>query len=230
MNIKNKVAIVTGASGGIGLSLARALAQGDARVVIAARSLDKLKELEKEIPNSYAIKTDMREEEDIKNLIKKTKERFGRVDILINNAGQGMRSSVEKININDYKDILELNVFGVLRAMQEVIPIMREEGGGLILNVSSMVSKNYYTELAAYSSTKYALNALSLTAREELKKDNIVVSVFHPKMTATDFGKNGVGVKYDSSAGRPGMSVDTPDQVAEQIIKQIESEEPEAHM
>jgi short-subunit dehydrogenase len=230
MNIKNKIAIVTGASGGIGLSLARALELRDARVVLAARSLDTLKKLEQEIPNSYAIKTDMRKEEDIKNLIKKTKEKFGRVDILINNAGQGMRSPVEKINIDDYKNILELNVFGVLRAMQATIPIMREQGGGLILNVSSMVSKNYFPELAAYSSTKYALNSLSLTAREELKKDNIIVSVFHPKMTATDFGKNSAGVKYDSSAGRPGMSVDTPDQVAEQIVKQIESEEPEAHM
>ena len=230
MNIKNKIVIVTGASGGIGLSLARALALKEARVVLAARSLDKLKELEKEIPNSYAIEADMRKEEDIKNLIKKTKEKFGRVDILINNAGQGMRAAVEKINLDDYKNILELNVFGVLRAMQEVIPLMREQGGGLILNVSSMVSKNYYTELAAYSSTKYALNAISLTAREELEKDNIIVSVFHPKMTATDFGKNGVGIKYDSSAGRPGMSVDTPEQVAEQIIKQIESEEAEAHM
>jgi short-subunit dehydrogenase len=230
MNIKNKIVIVTGASGGIGLSLARALALKEAKVVLAARSLDKLKELEKEIPNSYAIEADMRKEEDIKNLIKKTKEKFGRVDILINNAGQGMRAAVEKINLDDYKNILELNVFGVLRAMQEVIPLMREQGGGLILNVSSMVSKNYYTELAAYSSTKYALNAISLTAREELEKDNIIVSVFHPKMTATDFGKNGVGIKYDSSAGRPGMSVDTPEQVAEQIIKQIESEEAEAHM
>jgi short-subunit dehydrogenase len=230
MNIKNKVAIVTGASMGIGLSLARALAREGASVVLAARSLDTLKKLEQEIPNSYAIETDMRKEEDIKNLIKKTKEKFGRIDILVNNAGQGMHSPVEKINIADYRNILELNVFGVLHAMQEVIPIMREQGGGFILNVSSMVSKNYFPRLAAYASTKYALNALSLTAREELKEDKIVVSVFHPKMTSTDFGKNSAGTKYDSSAGRPGMSVDTPDQVAEEMIKQIENEEPEAHM
>jgi short-subunit dehydrogenase len=230
MNIKDKIVIVTGASGGIGLATARLLSNQGANVVLAARSVDKLKKLEKEIVNSYAIATDMRKINEVKNLIQKTKEKFGRIDILINNAGQGMSSSVEKINLNDYRDILELNVFGVLEAMQEVVPIMREQGGGMILNISSMVSKNYFPNLAAYASTKYALNALSLTAREELKNDKIIVSVFHPKMTATDFGKNVKGTPYVSSAGRPGMSVDTALQVAEQIIKQIESEAAEANM
>src|ERR1035437_2504890 len=190
MDVKDKLAIVTGASGGIGLALAIELSNKGAQVVLAARSTDKLKKIESEIPNAYAIPTDMRKIEDVKNMIQKTKEKFGRIDILINNAGQGMSSSVEKINLNDYRDILELNVFGVLEAMQEVIPIMRKQGGGSILNISSLVSKNYFPNLAAYASTKYALNALSLTGREELKKDNIIISVFHPKMTATDFGKN----------------------------------------
>jgi len=230
MNIKDKIAIVTGASGGIGLALSRELSNKGAKVILAARSADKLKNLEKEILNSYAIPADMRKINEVKKLIQKTKEKFGRVDILVNNAGQGMSSSVEKIKLDDYRDILELNVFGVLEAMQEVIPIMREQGGGLILNVSSLVSKNYFPNLAAYASTKYALNALSLTAREELKKDNIIVSVFHPKMTATDFGKNVKGTPYVSSAGRPGMTVDTPLKVAEAIVKLIESEEAEGNM
>jgi short-subunit dehydrogenase len=122
-----------------------------------------------------------------------------------------------------YRDIMELNVFSVLEAMQLVIPMMRTQGEGTILNVSSMVSKNYYPNLAAYSSTKYALNALTLTAREELKDTGIVVSVFHPKMTATDFGKNAQGATYDSSAGRPGMLVDTAEVVATDIVTQLES-------
>ena len=230
MDIQNKVAVVTGASEGIGLELAKALAKKGASVVLAARSADKLKALEKEIPNSIAVPTDMRKPSDISNLIEKTVEKFGRVDILINNAGQGLRSNVENIDIDGYREVMELNVFAVLRAMQAVIPLMRSQGGGLILNVSSMVSKNYYMGLGAYSSTKYALNALSLTARQELEPDHIVVSVFHPKMTATAFGENSRGEKYVSSAGRPGMSVDTAEQVAEHIIKQIESEEAEAGM
>src|SRR5581483_3467237 len=104
------------------------------------------------------------------------------------------------VDIEKYREIFELNVVSVLRCMQAVIPIMRQQGrgstsltaGGMILNVSSRVSKNYFPNLGAYASTKYALNAISLTAREELKKDGIIVSVMHPKMTATDFGKNAI--------------------------------------
>jgi short-subunit dehydrogenase len=165
-------------------------------------------------------------------------EKFGRIDILINNAGQGMYSPVEKIDIEKYKSMMELNVYGLLRAMQAVIPIMRKQGGGMILNISSRVSKNYFPNLAAYASTKYALNALSLTARTELEPDHIIVSVMHPKMTATAFGKNALGERpasYTSrppgtAAARPGMEVDTPEQVAEKIADLIKSEAPEAEM
>lgn len=230
MKIKNSIIIITGASAGIGLAAAKQLASEGATVVLAARSADVLKKLEKEIPNSFAVVTDMRKPEDITALIKKVKEKYGRIDVLINNAGQGMAIAVEKINIEDYKSIMDLNVFSVVRAMQEVIPIIREQGGGMILNISSRVSKNYFPRLAAYASTKYALNAISLTARQELEKDKIIVSVFHPKMTATEFGQNSRGEKYVSSAGRPSMQVDTAEEVAVQISKQIESEEPEAEM
>jgi short-subunit dehydrogenase len=230
MNIKDKIIIVTGASGGIGLALTKTLANKGAKVVLAARSANTLKKMEKEISNTYAVPTDMRQKEDVKKLIQKTKEKFGRIDILVNNAGQGMRSNVEQINMDDYRSILELNVIAPVETMEEVIPLMRAQGGGLILNVSSMVSKNYFPGLAAYASTKYALNAISLTAREELKKDNIIVSVFHPKMTATDFGKNSRGIPYSSVAGRPDMQADSPEAVAEEIVKLIESEEAEGHM
>jgi short-subunit dehydrogenase len=233
MEIKDKVVIVTGASEGIGLALSRELGKRGAKVVLAARSKDAIEKLATEIPGSVAVATDMTKPEDIKRLIDAAAEKFSRIDILINNAGQGMRSPIEKIDMDDYRSIMELNVYGVLEAMQAVIPIMRAQkdpGGGMILNISSMVSKNYYPGLAAYASTKYALNALSLTARAELAEDKIVVGVFHPKMTATDFGKNARGEQYSSAAGRPGMTVDTPEQVAEHIIAQIESEDAEANM
>ncbi|MFZ1074932.1 MAG: SDR family NAD(P)-dependent oxidoreductase [Minisyncoccia bacterium] len=230
MNIKDKVAVITGASKGIGLATAKELAKRGAKVVLAARSTAVLKKLSAEIPDSLAIATDVCKPKDIRNLVRKTLKTYGRIDIFINNAGQGLRSPVESIDLENYKAIMELNVFAVVRTMEEVIPIMRKQGGGMIINVSSMVSKNYYPGLAAYASTKYALNALSFTARVELAKDDIVVSVFHPKMTATDFGANSLGEKYDSSSGRPGMEVDTAEEVAEKIADLIESEEPEAQM
>src|SRR5271166_5019016 len=90
MEIKNKIAIVTGASAGIGLALARLLAEKGATVILAARSADKLKQLEKEIPGSVAIPADMQKPEDIRNLIHQVQDRFGRIDILVNNAGQGL--------------------------------------------------------------------------------------------------------------------------------------------
>lgn len=235
MQIENKVVVVTGASGGIGEALARQLAPKGAKVVLAARSREKLDQLAKELPGSVAITADMRNSVDIQKLISDTVTKFGRVDILINNAGQGMYGPVEKIDVKKYQEIIDLNIFGPLLAMQAVIPQMRQQGGGMILNISSRVSKNYFPYLAAYSSTKYALNSLSLTARKELEPDKIVVSVFHPKMTATKFGENAFGARPERTrqsgnyqAGQP--NVDTADQVAEKVIEQIISEAPEAEM
>ena len=230
MTIKNAVIVVTGASAGIGLATAKLLGERGAKVVLAARSEERLAEISKEIPGALVIPADMRKPEEITNLIQKTKEQFGRIDVLVNNAGQGLRASVETIDLAEYRSIMELNVFGVLTAMQAAIPVMRAQGGGTILNISSLVSKNYFPDLGAYASTKYALNALSLTARAELAKDNIVVGVFHPKMTATEFGKNAYGTPYSSAAGRPSMEVDTAEQVAAKIVEQIESGIAEAIM
>lgn len=236
MDIKDKVIVVTGASAGIGLATAKLLGQQGAKVVLAARTADKIEAAAKELPDALAVPTDMRKPEDIKNLIDQAIKKYGRIDVLINNAGQGMYGPVEKIDIEKYKEIMDLNVYAVVRAMQDVIPQLRKQGGGMILNISSRVSKNYFPFLAAYASTKYALNAISLTARQELEKDNIIVSVFHPKMTATDFGKNAMGSsplaqnRDNNPTGRPAPEVDTAEQVAKQIVEQIKSGEPERSM
>ena len=237
MDLKGKIVIITGASQGIGRAATELLAKQGATVVLAARSADTLRAFAKDLPSALVIPTDMRKPDDIKRMVSETLEKFGRVDILINNAGQGMYGPVETIDIDKYKEIMELNVYGVLRAMQAVIPVMRKQGGGMILNVSSRVSKNYFPNLAAYASTKYALNALSLTARTELAADHIIVSVMHPKMTATNFGKNAMGTRPSyanrpagSVAPRPGMEIDTAEQVAEKIVELIHSEAPEAAM
>ena len=213
---------------GIGEATARELGAKGAKLVLAARSEEKLESLAKELPGSFVIPTDMTKPDSIKNLIAETVKKFGRVDVLVNNAGQGIYGAIENTNIDEYRKIIELNILGPLIAMQEVIPVMRKQGGGVIVNTGSMVSKNYFPNLGAYASTKYALNALALTARGELEKDNIVVSVMHPTMTLTDFGKN--AIKSDEvaqqmqSRRREGMpEPDTAEYVAKRIALAIES-------
>jgi len=231
MEIKDSVVIITGASQGIGLAAAKLLASKGAKVALAARSQDALEKLEKELPGSLAVPTDLRKEGAVARMIQKTIDHYGRIDILINNAGQGLYGPVASVDLNQYRDVLELNVVSVIAAMQAVIPHMRQQGGGMILNVSSRVSKNYFPNLGAYASTKYALNALSLTAREELRKDNIVVSILLPKMTATNFGKNAFRTEAFQNArpgdARPQPQVDTAEDVAQKIAELIQSEAPE---
>jgi NADP-dependent 3-hydroxy acid dehydrogenase YdfG len=224
MEIKDKVIIITGASQGIGEAAAKLLSEKGAKVVLAARSENTLNELAKLLPEALAIVTDMRKIEDIKKLVDKTMEKYGRIDILINNAGQGMYGPVETINVSQYKNLTDLNVYGVLQAMQLVIPIMRSQGGGMILNVSSGVTKMYIPNLSAYSSTKYALNAISLIARQELEKDKIIVSVIHPGMTATNFYKNVVGNIPSDWVEEEWPQMDTSEKVAGKIAELIKLE------
>ena len=231
--LNGKVAIVTGSSGGIGREIAKLLAGEKAIVVLSARSKDKIEALSKELPGSIAITTDLRNGKDRQNLIEKTVKEFKRIDILVNNAGQGMYSRFEDTNIEEYRKIMELNVFAVMDLMQKVIPIMRANGGGRILNISSLLAKIYMPNFSAYASTKSALNTISLTAREELKADNIVVSVMHPKLTSTNFGANSVGgdrLNIESLSQDNNLLSDTPQQVAIKIIELIKSGEAEYSM
>src|SRR5205823_8513223 len=129
---------------------------------------------------SLPVPTDMRDNAAVQRLVDNVHEHYGRIDILVNNAGQGMHVPIEQADLDQYRSILELNVVSVLGAMQAVIPIMRRQGGGIIINVSSGTSKMVLPGVGPYSSTKYALNALTLTARLELAEDNIRVGVVYP--------------------------------------------------
>lgn len=232
MEFNNKVIIITGASMGIGEAAAHALARRGARLVLAARSKGKLEALARELPGSLVIETDMTKPSDIKAMVDETMQHFGRIDALVNNAGRGLYGDVVGVDPHKYREVLELNVVAPLIAMEQVVPRMRAEGGGAIVNISSMVSKAYIPRLGAYASTKYALNALTLTARQELAPDNIVVSAVYPGLTDTNFGQN--AIRNDESMvsrNREDMpSADSPELVAERIVYALESGDAEVYM
>lgn len=227
MNVHGKVAIVTGASSGIGEATARLLAKKGANVALAARSKGKLLKFSRELPDSFTIPTDMTNVSDIKNMVAQTKKHFGRIDILVNVAGRGYDAFTEFIELDKLREIFDLNFVGPLVAMQQVIPIMRREGGGAIVNISSGTALMALPSMGGYSSLKRAIVGLSLTAREELKKDHISVSVVYPLMTATNFEKNtmrsGPPMEWGGDGGMP--EIDPPELVAEKILEAIEKGE-----
>lgn len=229
MKIENKIAIVTGASSGIGRALAGLLSEKGARVALVARSKDKLQVLSREIPHSLAVPADITVRADIERAVNKTIDHFGGVDILVNNAGRGYDAPVETIDIEEYRRTLELNLIGPVIAMQLVIPEMRKRDGGTIVNVSSGTALMHLPNMSPYSSSKRALAGISLTAREELKKDNIIVSVVYPFITDTDFEKNTVKGAVDDESPEAGQKFtpDTPEYIAGRICEGIEAEEAE---
>ena len=165
---------------------------------------------------------------EIKRMVDQTHEHFGRVDILINNAGQGYDSPVERTDIDTFHYIFDLDVIGPLVAMQQAIPIMRKQGEGAIINISSGTALMYLPNMSAYSASKRALAGISLTAREELKADNISVSVVYPYITLTDFEKNTIKALSDKrEQGSSPFQADTAEYVAQKILDGIESGEAE---
>ena len=232
MEISNKVVLITGASGGIGLATARLFSQKGAKLALAARSTEKLAQIVSELPNAIAIPTDMRDEQAIQHMVAHTQQHYGRIDILINNAGQGMHVPIEQANLQQYRSIFELNVVSVIAAMQAVIPIMRTQGGGVIINISSGTSKATFPGVGPYASTKYALNAISLTARQELAPENIRIGLVHPGITATEFHNNLAQVSNErGDSNRRGriMQPDTPEYVAGKILEAVQTEAAEIY-
>lgn len=234
MDVRGKVVLVTGASEGIGAATARLLTARGAKVALVARSIDKLDELTGELDDSYAVRADLTQPESITAMVEAVVEHYGRIDVLVNNAGRALRAPVSDVKIADFQNIIDLNLYGPLSAMQAVIPHMRKQGGGSIVNVSSNVSKMAIPTIGAYAATKYALNGLTLTARGELADDGIVVTVMYPGQTATNFGRNATVDQSMASAPPPsGGSNTTPDtaqDVAERILEAITDGPAEQYM
>jgi len=151
MELTNKVVLITGASEGIGLATAQLFARAGAKLALAARSAEKLERVASSLPDAIAMPTDLRDEQRVKQMVAQTKQYYGRIDVLINNAGQGMYVPIEQANLQHYRSVFELNVISVIGVMQAVIPIMRAQGGGVIVNISSGLAKTIVPGTSPYT-------------------------------------------------------------------------------
>jgi len=195
MELAGKIVVVTGASMGIGESIAKIFVDQEAFVVMLSRDAGRVETARGRVGRSertLAMACDVRHREDIDRAIGLTLHHFQRIDVWVNNAGHGLLDSVAGMNMAVCREMFETNFFGAVAAMQAVIPVMRQQGGGTIINISSVAGHIPVPFHAAYSATKFAMNAIGKAAGVELKKDGIHVLTVCPGRVQTAFGENAV--------------------------------------
>lgn len=225
MKLQGKVAVITGASMGIGEAIARIFLQEGAKLVLCARELARTQAAAERIggaaANTLCVACDVSKRDQVDALMQAAVRQFGRIDILVNNAGFGLNDAVEKIRVSDLRQMFDTNFFGMLECMQAAIPIMRQQGGGDIVNISSVAGHIATPYMGGYAASKHAVQAIGMAARQELRRHNINVVTVCPGYIATDFSKNMIKgsqpQRVNSSAAR---SVG-PDVVARDTLKAV---------
>lgn len=200
--LSGKVAVVTGGTRGIGRAIVESLLEEDIGVCLAARNESDIqstvKRLEAEhVSRVLGIVCDVQNYSQVKNLFSRTRDTFGGVDILVNNAGIGLSKTVEDTTPEEFRSVLETNLFGAFFCCREVIPLMKSRGGGYIINISSLAGANPHAEMATYNASKFALNGFSEALMQEVRHDNIKVSYLMPGSVNTEFGGNKSGDNQD---------------------------------
>jgi len=189
--IKDKVAIVTGASSGIGYATALALSKAGAKVAIGARRTDKLSELENEITKNggqaFSQKLDVTKKSDCDSFVKSVTDKWGGVDILVNNAGLMPLSFIKNLKVDEWDQMIDVNIKGVLYCTAAVIPHMLEKKSGHIVNISSVAGRIVFPSGSVYCATKHAVTALSEGLRQEFStRKNIRVTCIEPGVVSTE--------------------------------------------
>jgi len=219
--LTGKVAVITGASMGIGEATAKLFANHGARVVLLSRDAGRVEAARARIggaEQTLALACDVRNREEIDRAIGLTMHHFERIDIWVNNAGHGILDSVAAANMGAVRETFDTNLFGALESMQAVIPIMKQQGGGAIINVSSVAGHIPLPYHAVYSATKFAMNALGKGARIELAGFGINVLTVCPGYVNTPFAANALkGSELKQVRPRSAKGI-TADRVARAVL------------
>jgi NADP-dependent 3-hydroxy acid dehydrogenase YdfG len=188
-NVEDKVVIITGASSGIGEATARMLAKNGARVILGARRIDRLEAIAKEIHEEGGIveyqALDVTQRDQLVAIAQLAKEKFGRVDVMINNAGIMPLSTLDHLKVDEWDRMIDVNIKGVLYGIAAVLPIMKAQQSGQIINLSSIAGHTVYSTSAVYCATKFAVGAISEGLRQEVGGD-IRVTVISPGVTESE--------------------------------------------
>ena len=189
-NIEGKVVVITGASSGLGEATARLLSTRGASVVLGARRVNRIKSLADELTASggkaLAITTDVTHYDQVKRLVDAAVQTYGRIDVMINNAGLMPSSPLERLKIDDWNRMIDVNIKGVLYGIAAALPYMKQQKAGHIINVSSVAGHKVRAGGAVYAATKHAVRALSEGLRQEVKPYNIRTTVISPGAVATE--------------------------------------------
>lgn len=228
--MKERIVVITGASSGIGAAVAMQLAARGERVVLAARRDAALQEIAGRCGGrALPVVTDVTRREDVRRLVAAAHETHGRIDVWINNAGQGISRPPSQLTSDDIDSMMDANVKSALYGMQEVLPVFQTQGQGHIINVSSMLGRIPYAVIrSAYCGAKHFLNALTATFRDEIQAAHpgIQVSLVSPGVVYTEFGSNAVHGGPDSRALPDGQSAED---VAAVIVSVIDSRAPDVY-
>jgi len=189
-NIQGKVVVITGASSGLGEATARLLSAEGATVVLGARRIDRLKSLADELTarggKALAVVTDVTHCDQVKRLVDAAVQKFGRIDVMINNAGLMPQSPLERLKVDEWDRMIDVNIKGVLYGIAAALPYMKQQKAGHIINVSSVAGHKVRPGTAVYAATKHAVRALSEGLRQEVKPYNIRTTVISPGAVATE--------------------------------------------
>jgi short-subunit dehydrogenase len=229
MDIKGKVVIVTGASSGIGEATARQFGREGAKVVLAARRVDRLEALAKEINSigtgaeTLVVQADLSKLEDIQSLIKQTLDKYGRIDVLVNNAGFGRLDWLEKLDpVKDIQAQFDVNVLGVIQTTRQALPVMMKQRSGHIINMCSMAGLVATPTYTIYAACKHAVHGFSEALRREVKPWGIDVSMIYPGGVTTEFGQH-AGIKRKTRATTPRSLLLGADDVGRAVVQLVHS-------